>query len=337
MPYSKSSPIQEDVPPFPRARKSSNASVVSEGSPASLRRQRQSMTSFEGSSSNLSLPLLFIKERLQWTVFSAEYRERRHLDFLKSYRDVLIIDQVEKGAIKIFKEVIKHCKKEMDEDVWIGIKKSLEGLSLFVELPEGTPFGHYWFLVRSVKYRSSDGLELRIKVLREVCPSDAPSSSDQAAAGRPLSDWSRDDLLRWLSAKFSALPWSDGAAVVRQVFSARTVRDALRFVSVLFLLLVSCFKDAHVWLLKFVDAAGVFVQRSTPLATALLQFCLKVVGGFYILLARVWADLRHGSPPAPPPPPPPPPALRYPSPRPPPPPQYWQLPVGPGGGATAPS
>ena len=37
-------------------------------------------------------------------------------------RDVLVIDEVEKVAIKIFKEVIKHCKKEMDEDVWIGMK-----------------------------------------------------------------------------------------------------------------------------------------------------------------------------------------------------------------------
>ena len=84
--YRRSSPIQEDVPPFPRPRKNSNASMVSEGSPASLRRQRQNMHSFEGSSSNLSLPLLYIKERLQWTVFSAEYRERRYLNFLKSYR-----------------------------------------------------------------------------------------------------------------------------------------------------------------------------------------------------------------------------------------------------------
>ena len=37
-------------------------------------------------------------------------------------RDVLIIDEVERSAIKVFKEVIKHCKKEMDEDVWIGMK-----------------------------------------------------------------------------------------------------------------------------------------------------------------------------------------------------------------------
>ncbi|KAF0313675.1 hypothetical protein FJT64_015811 [Amphibalanus amphitrite] len=300
----RSSPIQEDVPPFPRARKNSNASMVSEDSPASLRRQRQNMHSFEGSSSNLSLPLLFIKEKLQWTVFSAEYRERRHLDFLKSYRDVLVIDDVEKNAIKTFKEVIKHCKKEMDEDVWIGIKKHADTVSLFVELAEGTPFGHYWFLVRSVKYRSSDGLEMRIRCLREVCSSDGPTPDPAApGGGRPLTEWSRDDLVRWMTARVTALPWGEAAAFCRQIFSVAMVREVFRFITVLLLLLVNCFKDVHLWLLRAVDTAGVFVQRCTPLATALLQFCLKIVGGFYILLARVWVDMRHGSPPPPPPPP----------------------------------
>ena len=91
------------------------------------------------------------------------------------------------------------------------------------------------------------------------------------------------------------------------------LREACRFITVLLVLLLGSFRDVHLWLLKAVDTAGVFVQRCTPLATALLQFCLKIVGGFYILLARVWVDVRRGSPP--PPPPPPPPrlrALRYP-------------------------
>ena len=72
-----------------------------------------------------------------------------------------------------------------------------ESVSLFVELAEGTPFGHYWFLVRSVKYRSSDGLEMRIRCLR-YSTAPGPLFGKQLAA---------DCVPGWTLEEFRLRPW----------------------------------------------------------------------------------------------------------------------------------
>lgn len=237
----------------------------------------------------------FLQEQLQWLVFSGVYQERRYIPALQDYRDVVLVDAVEKKAIKKLKELIKYCKQELDEFLWIGMKKSSAGVRLFVELDDGTEFGHYWFLVTTVRLTSHhEGLQLSVRCLRPLAASDLADCVSKPATAPVSESPSGGQFYNSLTlAVLQGLPWKNLADLIKQVFSFRSLRELAQFVCMSVLLLLSSLRHVHVWLLQLMDCSGVFVERCTPLLESIMGFLLKLFGGVLMLLSQIWRDLWH--------------------------------------------
>merc|ERR1719376_1123979 len=61
--------------------------------------------------------------------------------------------------------------------------------------------------------------------------------------------------------------------------------------------LVAGGKQVANWSLKAIHELAFLVDRSTPFALGALNILSKVVGGFYVLLAMIWRDVRKPKPP----------------------------------------
>ena len=78
-----------------------------------------------------------------------------------------------------------------------------------------------------------------------------------------------------------------------------------RFVIVLLITLVvglvALLRQSSTFLILFIREFGVFIHRATPFLQTIIAFFEKIVGGFYLLLAMVYKDVRKPAPPQPPP------------------------------------
>ncbi|XP_049805640.1 uncharacterized protein LOC126248577 isoform X2 [Schistocerca nitens] len=112
--------------------------------------------------------LIFAKKLLCNKVFLGHYQERRYVDSLKSYRDVVLIDEGEsdlKSQLDIVKQHMAiYCGTSIS---WIGITGpdvigAPNGYAVWVKLHE-MPFGKYWFQIKNIKISQSCEVVISLK------------------------------------------------------------------------------------------------------------------------------------------------------------------------------
>ncbi|XP_063234001.1 uncharacterized protein LOC134537467 [Bacillus rossius redtenbacheri] len=234
---------------------------------------------------------VYVKQMLGGQLFRGNYRERRHVPQLGGYRDVVELC----GTERDFRDALEAAQERMLRHygpgrVWTGITIAgpTDQPCLHVRL-EDVAFGHYWFLLKSVKFTGPE-VVLRLKCLRPLGEAEAP------AEGRPGperdTDWSAI-LEEWKHAL------SRGA---KAALAVGNVRQAVVFLAVVAagLLAGAVHSVRHLgdFSLRLVRELSGLVRALTPLALALVDFLAKCVGGLYLLLALVF----RGRGPAPPPP-----------------------------------
>jgi hypothetical protein len=88
---------------------------------------------------------------------------------------------------------------------------------------------------------------------------------------------------------------------VRPLLTPTNFVAAVKFLLVLLLAaftgLIAGGKQVANWSLKAIHELAFLVDRSTPFALGALNMLSKVVGGFYVLLAMIWRDVRKPKPP----------------------------------------
>lgn len=89
-----------------------------------------------------------LKARLKSKIFIATFKEKRLCEPLKSYRDVIVIDNSEKEISKELEDVLRELDPRLSPQVFVGVTKSEENLNLWTELDEEIAFGKYWFQAR---------------------------------------------------------------------------------------------------------------------------------------------------------------------------------------------
>ena len=67
-----------------------------------------------------------MRDRLSGYLFSGWYTERRYVDAIDRYRDVIVVDGVESVIIKQIKYAIKKCAKILEKDSFIGLTQGNE-------------------------------------------------------------------------------------------------------------------------------------------------------------------------------------------------------------------
>jgi len=260
--------------------------------------------------------LKHLRDRLSGYLFSGWYTERRYVDAIDRYRDVIVVDGVESVIIKQIKYAIKKCAKILEKDSFIGLTQGDDEIKLFVNLGSTVPgievthpFGHYWFQIKSINFLSNLGLYFEIVVVRQFVSSDSAESSCWKCKSRqsqPDTPVKIDSISAALmdmknrvaeaSSEMMLELWQPGQvwSNIRPHLSITNVTQMTKLCAVLVLAavtgLIAGIKQLGLFSLKLLHELANLVDRSTPLALAALNMMGKIVGGAYLLIAMIWRD-----------------------------------------------
>ncbi|KAF2893004.1 hypothetical protein ILUMI_13180 [Ignelater luminosus] len=261
---------------------------------------------------------LFVKQMLQSRLFIGNFQEKRYVDSLQSYRDVIVISNEETDLVRDLEVVKNRLYGFYGQDLWIGITGpdmvgAPAGNCLWVELPDEI-FGSYWYKISKVRFRPNEVL-LRLKVIRPVS-TNIPASTDSFTTPKKTSKCNTDNadgenneneqednpiklLQRSLNESFISAK-NSLCLFLTTVVTIRNTKEAIKFSSVLLAALltgaVRFFEYLGDFTIKFMREASVFLKAASPIIIACINLIGKIIGGFYLLILGIWRD-RKGPPP----------------------------------------
>jgi len=270
-----------------------------------------------------------LRDRLSGCLFSGWYTERRYIEAVERYRDVVTVDPVETKLVKQVRYAIRKAGRILPENSFLGLAYVEEECRLYLHLgpggragEAGTAFGHYWFHVRAIDFIQGLGFCIEVSVVRQFVPSDSETCwrcrqrEVQEEAAPPVKIESVGGALGDLSTRLASTAaavvqeaWHPASwwATVRPLLTPSHLVAATKFLLVLLLAALTgvaagCRQLAG-WSLQAIHELAFLVDRSTPFALGALAMVSKMVGGLYLLLAMVWRDVRKPAPRQPPGPP----------------------------------
>ncbi|KAJ8985758.1 hypothetical protein NQ317_014411 [Molorchus minor] len=105
------------------------------------------------------------------SLFMGSFHEKRLVESLNSYRDVITISPDEEDFIKNLMAVKKKIDKDWLKKTWVGITEpntvgAPVGYNLWVELREEI-FGKYWFKVKNIEFLENE-IRMKLDIIRPV-------------------------------------------------------------------------------------------------------------------------------------------------------------------------
>jgi len=250
------------------------------------------------------------------------------MEAIDRYRDVLLVDSSEALIVKQVRYIIKKSAKIIGENAYVGVKYDEDECKLYLSQFKSSsrsrvtsnhesshPFGRYWFQISSVNFIQNQGFIFDIRIIRPFTNSDNETCwqcklrEKQAKSAPPVKIESFsdafDDMKSRSSAVFNEVIVNVGHPSLwyeklRPHITVKNVWRLCKFLLVLILAalagLWSGVKHVANFLLRVIHELAFLVDRSTPLALGALNILSKVVGGFYLLVAMVWKDVRTNKP-----------------------------------------
>lgn len=237
----------------------------------------------------------FAKSMLLGRLFIGTFQEKRYIDSIHGYRDVISINPSEKeliydlGVVKRRLAGVYKC--------WIGYTSSVVigapvGHCLWVELPEEI-LGRYWYKIKSIKFRNNEIL-LRLKVLRSVDEIDSPianaSDIDSSVHNLSVAEIRQKmvDLINYSKVNMVRL--------FKEIMTVKNIKDALVFLSLLLAAIVTGSIQLVQFLgdfsLKLFREISIFLNVTTPIILGVLNLIGRTIAGFYTLIILMWRDRK---------------------------------------------
>lgn len=236
-----------------------------------------------------------VKELLKSRIFLGRYLERRLVEDI-GYRDVVLISAAEVELIKHLTET-KRTIMSFNKYQWIGITDSNElcysrsGICIWTEI-EYEPFGPFWFQIKTVAFRDKEVL-IKVKCLRHI--------SDSFLELEPLltQGVSADENVKQdIIPSINQESLKDFVDNLKSLFTFQNIKDIITFIFAFITVIFTGGIEFVYFLGNFILAllreSSILVNNATPMFLGFLDFCSKLVGGFYILLAIIF---RQNAPP----------------------------------------
>ncbi|XP_055715683.1 uncharacterized protein LOC129809683 [Phlebotomus papatasi] len=242
----------------------------------------------------------FCKKVLKSRIFLGEFKEKRLVSPLESYRDVIVVDVHSESAIANDLDIV-CCKLlsvhgQKGDNHWIGVTKShnRESVLIWTELESFYTFGRYWFQIKTVRFRNNEIL-LKLKVLRSVDDPPPRTAEQELNFKWEDFDW---PLIQRMGKDFGIWIQQQLRNFLIFLLSLRiNPSQIIPFIKMTILVIIS----AVVSSIHVVQALGDFSLRLiaeirkcvhvlTPLFLGTLDVFSKIVGGFYMLIAMIWRD-----------------------------------------------
>ncbi|XP_013197974.1 uncharacterized protein LOC106140877 [Amyelois transitella] len=228
-----------------------------------------------------------IKEWLKSRIFLGRYTERRLVNPIIGYRDIVLISPAETELKRDLIEATYQLKAPCTTQ-WIGITESEalgyrpNGICLWTEI-ENQPFGLFWFQIKSVKFRENEVIIL-LKCLRHI--TDSFLEVEPTLTGEKVKETANASIADTTSIKETY------SEIVETLQTSLSIRNVKEFVTFLFAFVIAIFTGSTAFVnflgnfvLALLRELSVLVKNSTPMFLGVLDFFSKIVGGFYILLA----------------------------------------------------
>lgn len=249
----------------------------------------------EENSTGLDQVKRFAKQMLKNSIFMGTFHEKRFVECLNGYRDVVSISEKETEFIQNLMHVKRKVERELIKLAWIGITGpdiigSPVGYNVWVELPIEV-FGMYWFKVKNIEF-NNDQVYLKLDPIRPVkneCSSGNMliSNYDGKDLNLNISDiqiWIKDTLYKFYT----------------NVLTKENMKTAVIFVSVfvstLVLGSVEILKYLLEYLLRLLQELSKVIQNFTPIIINLINLCGKTIFGLFHLIVILF---KRNPPPQP--------------------------------------
>ncbi|XP_037808680.1 uncharacterized protein LOC119601661 [Lucilia sericata] len=265
------------------------------------------------------------KQLLKSLLFRGFYVERRYVENVKGYRDIVSLQKSEKSLDKMLKDIrdkLQLFYSHQNPQMWIGITSGpLPGIStpqpaalethLWVEMKD-LAFGQYWFSIKSIRFRDNE-IILKLKevqpVEEEEVPKWAPSSSSKKAIcdntpttienSAPNTTLSLENQITFDDFMLLLQQW--WATIKQTIYdfmsqdiSKENLKGVLRFLGLLIVSILSGalvgVKFLGIFTLRFMFELSRLTHVLTPIIFKIIEVFNKMIGGFYILLAMIWKD-----------------------------------------------
>ncbi|KAI9580016.1 hypothetical protein GQX74_000804 [Glossina fuscipes] len=270
------------------------------------------------------------KHLLKSRLFRGFYEQRRYVEQVRTYRDIVSLQHTEKDLRKLLRDISQKLQMfylSQNQRMWIGVTNSNAiGVSqypgqtldiyIWVELDE-LAFGQYWFTIKTVKFRENEVM-LKLKMVRpvefEIAEKHASfrrnlSQSVQLIDKFTVRTESQDPSLDPLQVS-KPVEWKDFRSLFRQWgfairgsiyefmaedISKKNIKNLLRFLILLILSLLSgllmTLKFIGIFIIRFMLEITRLTHVLTPIVLKIIDVFNKIIGGFFILLAMIWKDV----------------------------------------------
>lgn len=269
---------------------------------------------------------------LKTRIFLGQYQEKRFVHDVQTYRDLIVVSSSEVDLIRDL-EAVRHRVQQHTastskdgSSIWMGYTSAgligaPAGSCIWTELnnePDTIPFGHYWFQVRTVRFRDNEVL-IKLKILRSMQSADQSSSSrprqsfgssttstnnnendsifdtstsSHSSTTEHIADFSQL-LSTWRQSAHDSILW-----ICSHQLTASNAVQALRMLSLMMVAAMTgsvyAIKYLGMFTLRFMEEFSKLMHVMMPFLLRCLDLLGKTIGGFYILIAMIWRDSVGG-------------------------------------------
>lgn len=178
---------------------------------------------------------IFARQMLVNRVFVGNFIERRYVEPLNAYRDVIVVDQNEVDLKSDLDVVRKRVDGFYKGSIWIGITGpnmvgTPSGHCIWTHL-EGIPFGECWFIIRKVNFTKYGEVLVKVNKVRDFKSIDARQPLSPGHSARPENDEDQKNvnLQSFRKAVVDVFP------SLLSVMTFNNFKDTVIFLSVLFM------------------------------------------------------------------------------------------------------
>lgn len=222
-----------------------------------------------------------VKSMLKNCIFIGEFKEKRFVEIINAYRDIITVSPQEKDFIQNLTAVKRKLDLEIVNKSWIGITTPTMigapvGYNLWVVLPQEV-FGTYWYRVKTVEF-SSDEIRLKLDIIRPYQRESTPLRSlDEAEVSVSMIYEEKIQMLKENILYF-----------FRHIVTLHNIKEVIIFLcvfaSTLFLGLISGVKYLLEYLLLLIREISFLMKSVSPIFNAMFQMITKCIYGLYHLV-----------------------------------------------------
>lgn len=225
----------------------------------------------------------FANHLLKGKLFVGTYCEKRYVEKLGTYRDIVLVNASEKELIHNLNEVKKLIEPQCGLTKWIGITEHQNSLRLWVSLSDQV-LGSYWYTVKSVKFKQSE-IYVQLTQVRPVEELhdeivDAEINLNITTMQEVFLQRARESLIKFY-----------------HLLTFDNIKSSTIFISILLVTvvtgIVNMIKFLIIYTLAFMREISIFVNSATPFMQSVLALIERVIGWFFVFFAMIWKDVRQ--------------------------------------------